>query len=107
MASTLDAGGLATVAAMISSFCAVMLVFRIQRETEMAKAGERQWLPLADWLLVGAALVSLLLVILPLTAFVNTSLPVAASGSAAILVAGYIFAILAHYRIWFDRNWLF
>ena len=37
-----------------------MLFFRIQRELDMKKQGERIWLPVADWLLVAATVVSLL-----------------------------------------------
>jgi uncharacterized membrane protein len=81
-----------------------MLFFRIQREVAMHQEGEPVWLPMADWLLVAATLFSLLLVILPLVSFSGLRLPAAAAGSAAILVAGYLLAIMAHYRIVFDRE---
>jgi uncharacterized membrane protein YidH (DUF202 family) len=105
----LDRGTLATIASIISAFGAAMLFFRIQRELYMEKQGERIWLPMADGLLVAATLICLLLVIVPLVSFSapNTKLPAAASGSAAILVAGYVLAILAHYRIMFGRERLF
>lgn len=73
----------------------------------MGEEGERIWLPVADWLLVAATLICLLLVIVPLVSFSGTKLPAAASGAAAILVAGYVLAILAHYRILFARQRLF
>jgi hypothetical protein len=77
----------------------------------MEGQGERMWLPLADWLLVAATLICLLLVIIPLVSAPKAPaiyrLVAAASGSAAILVAGYVLAILAHYRIVFARQWLF
>jgi hypothetical protein len=57
--------------------------------------GERVWLPLADWLLVAATLPSLLCVIVPLVIFSGDRFPAAASGAAAILVAGYVLAVLA------------
>jgi hypothetical protein len=85
-----------------------MLFFRIQRELAMGEEGEIIWLPMADWLIVAATLMCLLLVIVPLVAGVDAKgLPAAASGSAAILVAGYILAILGHYRILFRHEWLF
>ena len=112
----MDSGSLTNVASVIGAFGAAMLFFRIQRELQMRKAGERVWFPLADWLIFAATLVSLLLVILPLVTTDPKSptylkLPAAACGAAAVLVAGYLFAILAHYRIFFGqsrtgpRNW--
>jgi|SRR6185295_9829364 len=99
-----DRGTLATVAAIIAAFGVPMLYFRIQRELEMRKNEETIWLPAADWLLVGATLVSLLLVIVPLVTLREVRLPAAASGAAAIMVAGYIPAILGHYRIVFGQT---
>jgi hypothetical protein len=101
-----DPGTLATVASIISAFGAAMLFFRIQREINMKEKGERVWLPMADWLLVAATLFCLLLVIIPLVSFGGLRLPTAAAGTAAILVAGYVLAIMAHYRIVFDRAFL-
>jgi hypothetical protein len=107
----MDPGTLANIASVIGAFGAAMLFFRIQRELHMEGQGERIWLPLADWLLVAATLLCLLLVIIPLVSVSSAPatyrLPAAASGSAAILVAGYVLAILAHYRILFARQWLF
>jgi amino acid transporter len=103
----MDAATLATIASVISAFGAAMLFFRIQRELSMKEQGEQIWLPRADWLLVVATLLCLLLVIVPLVLFSNIRLPAAAAGSAAIMVAGYVLAILAHYRIFFGRQWLF
>jgi hypothetical protein len=99
-----DTGALATIASIIAAFGAAMLPFRIQRELEMRQQGERNWLPWADRLLVGATLTSLLLVILPLVAMAHPSplavaLERAACAAAAILVSGYVFALLAHYRL--------
>jgi hypothetical protein len=62
-----DASSLATTASIIAAFGIAMLFFRIQRELGMAERGEINWIPWADWLLVGATAVSLLLVILPLS----------------------------------------
>ena len=52
----MDSGTLANVASVIGAFGAAMLFFRIQRELQMRKAGERVWLPLADWLIFAATL---------------------------------------------------
>lgn len=70
----------------------------------MEKAGERIWLPWADWLLMGAILASLLLVILPLLIGFANTLPVAAAAASCIAVAGYIPSLLAHYRIIFGAG---
>ena len=104
-----DSGTLSTVASIISGFGVAMLFFRIQRELQMQEKDEPIWIPAADWLLIGATLVSLLLVILPIVA-VNKDFPVAyrlassACAASSILVAGYILSILAHYRLLFGRQ---
>lgn len=102
---TLDTGTLSTTASITSAFGAAMLVFRIQRELEMNRAGEINWIPLCDWLLIGATEISLLLVLVALTMLSGTSrlanLPVAACACASVLLAGYIPAVLAHYRLIF------
>ncbi len=102
-----DTGTLATIASIISGFGVAMLFFRIQRELQMAGENEINWIPWADRLLIGATLISLLLVILPLVALPGTSLvvlstlPRAACAAAPLMVGGYIIAILAHYRLLF------
>jgi hypothetical protein len=104
MESAADAGTLANIASVIGAFGAAMLYFRIQRELSIEKEGEPIWLPWADRLLIAATIISLIFVILPLTSFASLRLPSAAGGAAAILVAGYPPAIMAHYRIWFGRD---
>lgn len=99
-----DSGTLASIAAVITAFTVAMLFFRIQRELQMADKFEINWIPWADWLLLGAAWLSLLFVILPLvaahpTSFAYQVLPSAACAATVILVAGYTVAILAHYRL--------
>ncbi len=99
-----DSETLATIASVIGGFAVSMLVFRISRELKMKEKGEPNWIPCADWLMIGAALLSLVCVILPLVAVPHTSafhnlIPPAACAAAAVLVAGYVFAILAHYRL--------
>jgi len=99
-----DVGTLATVASIIAGFGGTMLVFRIQRELQMLKQGETIWIAYAERLLISATLISLLLVIVPIVSFSSLSgifvrLPAAGSSAAAILLAGYILAIQAHYRL--------
>jgi hypothetical protein len=87
-----------------------MLSFRLQRELYMGEQKERQWIPWADWLYIGATAASLLLVILPLIAVGPQSgaarrLASAACAASVVSVCGYIPSILAHYRIPpFGRN---
>jgi uncharacterized membrane protein len=104
-----DSGTLSTVASITSGFGVAMLFFRIQRELQMGERDEIVWIPQADWLLIAATLVSLLLVILPLVSLDlrNTSLinlPAAACSASSMLLAGYILSILAHYRLLFGRK---
>ena len=100
-----DPGSLMTIASIIAAFGASMLMFRIQRELHMGGRGEIIWLPIADWLLVAATLICLLLVVVPLTFSSATKFPAACAAASSIMVSGYVFAILAHYRIIFDRKW--
>lgn len=100
---------LATVASIITAFGAAMLFFRIQRELEMGDLGEVNWLPWSDRLLLVATLMCLLLVLIPTmligeTKSILTRLPLAANTTALVLVAGYIFGILAHYRLFFGTK---
>ncbi len=104
-----DVGTLATVASIIAGFGGTMLVFRIQRELQMLKQGEKIWIAFAEWLLISATLISLLLVIVPIVSFPSLSgifarLPAAGCSAAAILLAGYILAIQAHYRLILGAN---
>jgi hypothetical protein len=90
---------LLTVASILSAFGSAMLFFRIQRELTMHERVEILWIPWADWLLIGATLISLLAVILPIFLSAGSRLPLAAITAATVLVAGYVIAILAHYRL--------
>jgi hypothetical protein len=104
-----DSGSLATVASVIAAFCVAVLVFRIGRELEMQKQGEINWIPLADWLLIMATLLSLFVVIVPILLISSmqstwTVLPRAGAAAACAMLGGYIFAILAHYRLIFGTR---
>lgn len=86
-----------------------MLFFRVQRELAVQDRGEPNWIPYADWLLLFASWMSLLLVIVPLLILDPTKtlyrvLPSASCVGACILIAGYPLAILAHYRFLFGRR---
>jgi hypothetical protein len=101
-----DSVTLSTVASVISGVGVAILFFRIQQELMTRKENEPVSIPRADWLLIGATLVSLLLVIVPLISLksgspLRTKLPPAACSVSAVLVAGYILSILAHYRLFF------
>jgi len=99
-----DPGTLANIASVIAAFGAAMLFFRIQRELEMGGEGEIVWLPWADRLLVAATLLCLVGVILPITFNVKITIPATFAAMSATLVGGYIFGIMAHYRILFGRG---
>ena len=99
----------ADIAAIIAGFGSAMLFFRIERELRMSEEGEVTWIPWADWLLVAGTLVSLLLVIFPIVGLKSrpsllASLPMAGCAATSIMVAGYIFGILAHYRLLFGKG---
>lgn len=101
-----DTSSLASFASIFAAFGAAMLFFRIQRELKMEESGEINWIPWADWLLVSATVLSLLFVVLPLAILPSRSalaaVPYAAVAASAVLVVGYIPAILAHYRFIFS-----
>ena len=94
-----DGGTLAAIASITAAFGTTVLIFRVQRENDMRAKRERVWLPVADWLLLTATVASLLLVLVPVAAGYNLRVSAAASAAASVCVAGYIPAILAHYRI--------
>ncbi len=75
----------------------------------MDELGEPNWIPWADWLLIAAGMISLLLVILPTVAIRPDSsiyqlLPASACSVSSVLLAGYTPAILAHYRLMWRGN---
>jgi hypothetical protein len=95
-----------TVASILSGFGISVFMFRIQRELRVRDEHPQgpNWLAWADYLILAAILVSLLLVVLPLMAVAEPGLFVysIAAGScaaASLLIAAYPFAILDHYRI--------
>jgi len=104
-----DPAILATVASIISFLGAIMLFLRIQRELKVTEQNEDIRIPWADWLLIGAALTSLILVILPIMAIGPESrlvmkVSIAGCSASTALVAGYFPSILAHYRLFFGKS---
>jgi hypothetical protein len=104
-------GTLVTAASNISGFGVVVIAFRLERELKIEEQNQdkpeqnktRHWIPIADWLVIAAILMSFTFVVVPL---VSSDLPSErtmrfASGvcsATAVMVAGYIPAILAHYN---------
>jgi hypothetical protein len=98
---------LASVASLIVGFGATIMVFRVDRELEMRERDEPTWFPWADRLVIVAMMMSGLLdLALPLSVrgLQVTRIPTAAAVASVILLLGYPFAILAHYRIEIGRN---
>ena len=97
---------MSNIAAIIAGFGSAALVFRIQRELEMEEQGEVIWIPWADRLLIASVTLSLIFVLLLQLVFPDIeTLSFALSrgflAAALVMMAGYIFAILAHYRMLF------
>ena len=95
-----------TVASVLSGFAETVLMFLIQRELHVREKYPEwpNWLAWGDYLVLGALVLSLVLVVLPIMAIREPSgwvLHIAAGScaAAAILLAAYPFAILDHYRI--------
>src|ERR1700730_12160042 len=94
------------VASILSGFGISVFMFRIQRELRVRDRHPEwpNWLAWADYLVLSAIVLSLLLVVLPLMPLPEPNrfvISVAAASCAAssLLLAAYPFAILDHYRI--------
>lgn len=103
---------LATIGAVIVGFGITAFVFRIQRELQQDEAGRVSWIPWADRLLIGVVTVAILLVLFPIALAGGDSrlwaagrLPAAACSGSVVALAGYIPALLAHYRFLPRRIW--
>src|SRR6478672_9826534 len=97
---------LLAVSAIIVGFGVTAIMFRVQRELYVLEVLKIRtvWLAWADYLIIASIMLAALGVILPLVAIPNGSpvlVAVAAASCAAatVLQAGYVPAILAHYRI--------
>ena len=98
-----DTATLSTIASIVTAAGVTMLFFRVQREAAMAASGEATWIAVADWLLIGATLAAIVLVLLPIllfdSDFVGRRVPTAACSAALVAVGGYVLALPAHYRL--------
>jgi uncharacterized membrane protein YidH (DUF202 family) len=95
-----------TVASILSGFGISVFMFRIQRELRVRDEHPDwpNWLAWADYLVIGAIVLSLLLVVMPLVIVPEPREPLlaiagAACAAASLLLVAYPFAILDHYRI--------
>ncbi len=99
-------GDYLTIASLFAGFGMAILVIRIQREPANETPKGQAGLAWADLLLLGAAMLSLWLAILPLLLFgaAAAKLAGAACAAVAILLGGYLPAILDHYRIFLGEG---
>jgi hypothetical protein len=95
-----------TVASILSGFGISVFMFRVQRELRVRDEHPEwpNWLAWADYLILAAIVLSLLLVVLPLMALEQPgrlaySVAAGSCAAASLLIAAYPFAILDHYRI--------
>lgn len=113
--------GLITVASLIAGFGVAVIMFRLQRELSISDENWRRrrddsgahitptWVPFADYLVIGATLIALIGGVSPLLLPLDDGRlrhAAAASAVATTLLAGYVPAILAHYRFihWLDKR---
>jgi len=95
---------LVSAASIMAGFGAVFFAFRLERELKLsAETNEPAWIALSDWLLIAAIIISLVMVVVPLVSPSPLTDPSvtrarAACAAAAIMIAGYIPSILAHYN---------
>lgn len=105
---------LVTAASIIAGFGAALIAFRLERELEIERRDqelpphrrEGHWFPASDWLLVISNVAALCFVVAPLVAIESPSprtirLTSAVCTATAIMLAGYIPSILAHYRFFY------
>jgi hypothetical protein len=95
-----------TVASILSGFCISVFMFRIQRELGVRDRHPewQNWLAWADYLIIAAFVLSLLLVVIPLVVDPEPSrfvfsIAAASCAAASLLLLAFPFAILDHYRI--------
>lgn len=86
-----------------------IILYRIKREADMERRGEITWIAYSDWLVIASIILSTLftipLAILPVNLKgILGRILIASSITSLLLLLGYIFGILAHYRLIFGRN---
>lgn len=105
---------LVTAASLIAGFGAAIMAFRLQRELDIEEKNEQRphqqreqhWFPASDWLIVASNMSALCFVVAPLVAVGSPTprmvrLASAVCCASAIMLAGYIPSILAHYEFFF------
>lgn len=103
-----DYSVIAVVGGLIGGFGLLALLVRIGLELSLWDKEGVTWMPLADWLLIGATALAFFGVLIPsvlassfaqeiLSRRIGVNLPVAACIAACVLVGMYVPAILAHY----------
>jgi hypothetical protein len=105
---------LVTAASVIAGFGSALIAFRLQRELDIEQQNEEKpphqreehWFPASDWLLVASNVSALCFVVVPLVALESPSrqavrLCSAVCAACAIMLAGYIPSILAHYHFFY------
>lgn len=98
-----------TVAGLIAGFGSTVVIFRLQREVELQGEGQPTWIPWADYLVLAATSLALILGVFPVVSglvpgSVAVALGMASNTGAVVLLFGYVFAILAHYRLLFGQR---
>jgi hypothetical protein len=108
---TLDADAYLSVASILSGFGITVLMFRVQRELKLKEMKPPKVIRLAwaDYLILSAITLSLILVVLPLLLLRSVPeiciTPSAASCAAScILLAAYPIAIIDHYHIEWNKR---
>jgi hypothetical protein len=92
---------LVTVSGIYLAFSVAVLVFRVQRESEMEKQAETTWIPWADRLLFAVGACSTIVIALALAGIPASFLKIMVAGelAATMFILFYPLALLAHYRL--------
>ncbi|NJO64407.1 MAG: hypothetical protein HC836_41440 [Richelia sp. RM2_1_2] len=105
----MDISALLTVASIISGFGITIFTFRLQREIQVMERNSQVWIPWADYLVITAVMVSLLIGILPIVVVSSPpkfiyQIANGACAASIVMLAGYVPGILAHYRFILAKN---
>lgn len=102
----MGAAEIISASAIVAGFGVTAVMFRVQREIyviEVSKLGVA-WLAWADYLVIASIMLAIFgstlpLLIAPVAAGLITAIAASSCAAALVLLAGYVPAILAHYRI--------
>jgi hypothetical protein len=93
---------LVTIAGVMLGIGIAIMLFRLSRELAMRERRERNWLAYSELLVVGACILSAIVLLLPVfgaqSRQVTVLLPRSAILAGVVMLIGYIPGILAHYR---------